>query len=67
MALWPAEDEAPYTRALQAAAPQVERAIRGGLTVGAISQSGYVLDILQAAIAHARRDDWLVCVHRRDA
>ena len=40
----------------------VRRAAREGLSGQVKSQSGYVLDTLQAALAHAQAESWLGCV-----
>lgn len=40
---------------------QVRERVRSGLDGHLTSQSGYVLDTLEAALAHARADDWLAC------
>ncbi|GBF05222.1 ADP-ribosyl-[dinitrogen reductase] hydrolase [Deinococcus aerius] len=36
--------------------------VRSGLDGHLTSQSGYVLDTLEAAVAHARADSWLACI-----
>ncbi|MDO4262735.1 MAG: ADP-ribosylglycohydrolase family protein [Deinococcus sp.] len=41
---------------------QVRERVRSGLEGHLTSQSGYVLDTLEAALAHARAGDWLACV-----
>lgn len=41
---------------------QVRARVRSGLDGRLTSQSGYVLDTLEAAVAHARADSWLACV-----
>ncbi|MDR6216720.1 ADP-ribosylglycohydrolase family protein [Deinococcus soli (ex Cha et al. 2016)] len=41
---------------------QVRARVRSGLEGTVTSQSGYVLDTLEAAVAHARRADWWACV-----
>ncbi|GHG02471.1 ADP-ribosylglycohydrolase [Deinococcus piscis] len=41
---------------------QVRERVRSGLEGHLTSQSGYVLDTLEAALAHARADDWLGCI-----
>ncbi|MFB9993776.1 ADP-ribosylglycohydrolase family protein [Deinococcus oregonensis] len=41
---------------------QVRAHVRNGLAGKVHSQSGYVLDTLQAAVAHARADSWQACV-----
>ncbi|WP_019588187.1 ADP-ribosylglycohydrolase family protein [Deinococcus apachensis] len=41
---------------------QVRARVRSGLDGRLTSQNGYVLDTLEAAIAHARADSWLACV-----
>lgn len=46
----------------RAARTQVRARVRSGLSGHVTSQSGYVLDTLEAAVAHARADSWLACV-----
>jgi ADP-ribosyl-[dinitrogen reductase] hydrolase len=41
---------------------QVRARVRDGLAGKIHSQSGYVLDTLQAAVAHARAESWQACV-----
>ncbi|GAA5514023.1 ADP-ribosylarginine hydrolase Tri1 [Deinococcus carri] len=41
---------------------QVRARVRSGLGGHVTSQSGFVLDTLEAALAHARADTWLGCV-----
>jgi ADP-ribosyl-[dinitrogen reductase] hydrolase len=41
---------------------QVRARVRAGLDGHVTSQSGFVLDTLEAAIAHARADSWLACI-----
>ncbi|MBB6099688.1 ADP-ribosylglycohydrolase [Deinobacterium chartae] len=58
----PPGEEASYARRLPNALMQVEHSVTLGLAGTVHSQSGYVLDTLQAAVAHARGTDWLACV-----
>lgn len=46
----------------RAARAAVRARVRAGLDGHLTSQSGYVLDTLEAAIAHARADSWQECV-----
>ncbi|WP_291429551.1 ADP-ribosylglycohydrolase family protein [Deinococcus sp.] len=46
----------------RAARGEVRSRVRAGLTGHVTSQSGFVLDTLEAAVAHARGADWLECV-----
>ncbi|WP_027460209.1 ADP-ribosylglycohydrolase family protein [Deinococcus murrayi] len=46
----------------RAARSEVRARVRSGLLGHVTSQSGYVLDTLEAAAAHARADSWLACV-----
>ncbi|MDL2343649.1 ADP-ribosylglycohydrolase family protein [Deinococcus sp. MIMF12] len=46
----------------RAARSQVRARVRSGLSGHVTSQSGYVLDTLEAAVAHAQADPWLACV-----
>lgn len=46
----------------RAARSEVRARVRSGLSGHVTSQSGYVLDTLEAAAAHARADSWLACV-----
>ncbi|MCP2013969.1 ADP-ribosylglycohydrolase [Deinococcus sp. HSC-46F16] len=46
----------------RSARSQVRARVRSGLSGHVTSQSGYVLDTLEAAVAHARADSWLACV-----
>lgn len=41
---------------------QVRARVRDGLAGNIHSQSGYVLDTLQAAVAHARAETWQACI-----
>ncbi|UBV43458.1 ADP-ribosylglycohydrolase family protein [Deinococcus taeanensis] len=41
---------------------QVRARVRSGLDGLITSQSGFVLDTLEAAVAHARREHWFACV-----
>ncbi|EYB67824.1 ADP-ribosylglycohydrolase [Deinococcus phoenicis] len=41
---------------------QVRARVRSGLEGHVTSQSGFVLDTLEAAVAHARAETWLACV-----
>ncbi|WP_309570707.1 ADP-ribosylglycohydrolase family protein, partial [Deinococcus sp.] len=43
---------------------QVRARVRSGLAGHVTSQSGYVLDTLEAAVAHASAEDWLDSVQR---
>lgn len=51
-----------FARQERDARSQVRAAVRAGLEGRVKSQSGYVLDTLQAALAHARGGDWPACV-----
>ena len=51
-----------YRALIPTASQQVERAIQHGLAGHINSQSGYVLDTLQAALAHGRGESWLGCI-----
>ncbi|GGS18837.1 ADP-ribosylglycohydrolase [Deinococcus knuensis] len=46
----------------RAARGEVRSRVRAGLAGHLTSQSGFVLDTLEAAVAHARGADWLACV-----
>lgn len=45
----------------RAAHTQVRARVRAGLDGHVTSQSGFVLDTLEAAVAHARAETWLAC------
>ena len=51
-----------FARSERDARGQVRAAVRAGLEGQVDSQSGYVLDTLQAALAHGQGKDWLACV-----
>ena len=51
-----------FQKAEREARAQVRARVRSGLDGKLTSQSGFVLDTLEAAIAHARADSWLACV-----
>lgn len=51
-----------FSKAEREARAQVRARIRSGLDGKITSQSGFVLDTLEAAIAHARADSWLECI-----
>ncbi|ADY26925.1 ADP-ribosylation/Crystallin J1 [Deinococcus proteolyticus MRP] len=58
------ENRAAFEQFAQASRParqQVRERVRSGLDGHLTSQSGYVLDTLEAALAHARSGDWLAC------
>ncbi|GHF32941.1 ADP-ribosylglycohydrolase [Deinococcus metalli] len=50
---------AAFTAQDRGARAQVRARVRAGLDGHVTSQSGFVLDTLEAAVAHARADDWL--------
>lgn len=56
------EAYAEFGEASRAARQQVRERVRSGLEGHLTSQSGYVLDTLEAALAHARADDWFDCI-----
>lgn len=51
-----------FQKAEREARAQVRARVRSGLDGRITSQSGFVLNTLEAAIAHARADSWLACV-----
>ncbi|RJF72935.1 ADP-ribosylglycohydrolase [Deinococcus cavernae] len=51
-----------FSQAEREARAQVRARVRSGLDGKLTSQSGFVLDTLEAALAHARADTWLACV-----
>ena len=51
-----------FKAAERQARADVRRVVRAGLSGQVKSQSGYVLDTLQAALAHAQAESWLGCV-----
>lgn len=53
-----------FKSAERQARADVRRVVHEGLGGRVKSQSGYVLDTLQAALAHAQADTWLGCVER---
>lgn len=56
------EDAQSYQALLPEAQEQVTQAVQQGLAGHVSSQSGYVLDTLQAAVAHGRGESWLACI-----
>ncbi|WP_102125217.1 ADP-ribosylglycohydrolase family protein [Deinococcus planocerae] len=56
------EAHAAFRERDRAARAQVRARVRSGLDGHVTSQSGFVLDTLEAAVAHARKDTWLGCV-----
>lgn len=51
-----------FKNAQREARSQIRTRVRQGLNKHITSQSGYVLDTLEAALAHAQADTWLACI-----
>ncbi|MEF2280129.1 ADP-ribosylglycohydrolase family protein [Deinococcus sp. YIM 134068] len=56
------EAHAAFKERDRAARAGVRARVRSGLEGHVTSQSGFVLDTLEASVAHARGTDWLACV-----